>query len=92
MYQIFFTNKMKRDVKRMKNRGKDISKLISVLSVLASGNRLPDRNRDHPLIGNRSGFRECHIESDWVLVYRIQNDVLILTAIETGTHADIFGL
>ena len=92
MYQIFFTTKMKKDVKRMKKRGKDISLLTSVLSVLASGNILPPQNRDHQLSGNLEDFRECHIEPDWLLVYRIEKDKLILTATETGTHADLFGL
>lgn len=92
MYQIQFTNKMKRDVKRMKKRGKDISKLTSVLSILSSGNSLPDSARDHQLTGNRIGFRECHIELDWLLIYRIEKDFLILIATETGSHADLFGL
>ena len=92
MYQIQFTAKMKKDVKRMKKRGRDLSKLTSVLTVLASGEALPAQNRDHPLSGNLSDFRECHIEPDWLLVYRIEKDMLILTATETGTHADLFGL
>lgn len=92
MYQILFTTKMKKDVKRMKKRGKDISKLISVFSLLANGNGLPPMMHDHQLSGSMSDFRECHIESDWLLVYRIEKDILVLTAIETGTHADIFGI
>ncbi len=92
MYQIHFTSKMKRDVKRMKKRGKDITKLTSVLSIIASGNSLPQSAHDHQLSGNMADFRECHIEPDWLLVYRIEDDFLILTATETGTHADLFGL
>ena len=92
MYQIQFTVKMKKDVKRMKKRGKDISKLTSVLAILASGESLPLHNRDHQLSGNLADFRECHIEPDWLLLYRIEEDALILTATETGTHADLFGL
>ena len=92
MYKIFFTAKMKRDLKRMKKRGKDISKLTSVLSTLADGNTLPQSAHDHQLSGNMADFREYHIEPDWLLVYRIEEDVLILTATETGTHADLFGL
>ena len=92
MYQIQFTAKMKKDIKRMKKRGKDISKLTSVLSIIASGNVLPDYNRDHQLSGNRAGFRECHIEPDWLLIYRIENDTLIVIATETGKHSDLFGL
>ena len=83
---------MERDAKRMKRRGKDLSKLSAILDVLASGGPLPARNRDHALSGNRAGCRECHIEPDWLLVYRIERDALILVAIETGTHSDLFGL
>ena len=92
MYKIQFTSKMKKDVKRMKKRGRDISKLKSVLSILASGAHLPERFHDHQLSGNMSDFRECHIEPDWLLVYRLEDDELILIATETGTHADLFGL
>ena len=92
MYKIQFTSKMKKDVKRMKKRGKDISKLTSVLSSLASGLDLPANNHDHQLTGNLHDFRECHIEPDWLLIYRIEDDKLILTATDTGTHADLFGL
>jgi mRNA interferase YafQ len=92
MYQIQFTAKMKKDVKRMKKRGKSISKLTSVLSILASGEPLPEQYRDHQLSGNRAGFRECHIEPDWLLIYRVENDILILIAAETGTHSDLLGL
>ena len=92
MYQIQFTTKMKKDVKRMKKRGKDISKLTSVLSLLASGKSLPDSFFDHQLVGNKAGFRECHVEPDWLLIYRIEEDTLILIATETGSHADLFNL
>lgn len=92
MYQILFTNKMKRDLKRMKKRGKDISKLTAILSTLANGDTLAVQYKDHPLSGNLADFRECHIESDWLLIYRIEKDRLILTATETGTHSDLFGL
>lgn len=92
MYQIYFTSKMKRDMKRMKKRGKDMSMLTSVLKILASGQSMPKKYRDHELKGNMSDFRECHIESDWLLIYRIENNTLTLIAAETGTHADLLGL
>ena len=92
MYQIQFTNKMKKDVKRMKKRGKEISKLTSILTDLSLGEILPESAHDHQLTGNRSGFRECHIESDWLLIYRLEEKFLTLIATETGTHADLFGL
>lgn len=91
MYRIEFTAEMKRNVKLMKKRGKDISKLTAVLELLASGNPLPSQYSDHNLSGNLKDFRECHIEPDWLLMYQIHEDVLILTATATGTHADLFG-
>ncbi|MBR4319993.1 MAG: type II toxin-antitoxin system YafQ family toxin [Oscillospiraceae bacterium] len=91
MYQIAYTNKMKKDVKLMKKRGKDISKLITVLNLLAEGEKMPLQYKDHQLTGNLKDFRECHIEPDWLLIYQIHDNVLILTATATGTHSDLFG-
>lgn len=91
MYQIEFTNEMKRNVKLMRKRGKDLTKLTSVLDMLANGQPLPPKNSDHQLTGSLKDFRECHIEPDWLLIYHIHEDVLILTATATGTHADLFG-
>ena len=91
MLKIVFTNKMKRDVKLMKKRGKDISKLTAALSLLASSAPMPPKYRDHQLSGQLSDFRECHIEGDWLLIYQIFEDMLILSASTTGTHADLFG-
>ena len=91
MYEIEFTNKMKRDARLMKKRGKDISKLTTALDLLASGNPMPTKYRDHQLTGALKDFRELHIESDWLLVYQVHDDVLVLTATGTGTHADLFG-
>lgn len=90
MYQILFTNKMKHDLKLMKKRGKDISKLTAILNKLSNDKILPHKYKDHQLSGNMSDFRECHIEPDWLLIYRIKKDKLILTATATGTHADLF--
>ena len=92
MYKIQYTSRMKRDAKRMKRQGKDISKLTLVLSLLSSGKPLPQNYRDHPLNGNLSDFRECHIEPDWLLMYQIYEDTLILSATATGSHADLFGM
>ena len=71
---------MKKDVKLMKKRGKDMKKLVNVLSLLANGNSLPAQYRDHPLTRNLQDFRECHIEPDWLLMYQIYEDTLILSA------------
>ncbi len=90
MYQIVYTNRMKKDVKLMKKRGKDMTKLVQVLSLLASENILPAQYKDHQLTGNLHDFRECHIEPDWLLMYQKHDDVLILSATATGSHADLF--
>ena len=91
MYKIVYTNRMKKDAKLMKRRGKDLDKLVNVLSLLASGSPLPVQYRDHQLNGNLHDFRECHIEPDWLLLYQIYEDTLILSATATGSHADLFG-
>lgn len=90
MLTIYFTAKMRRDVKRMRRRGCDMAKLEAVLDALAACKALPPRFRDHALAEERSGFRECHIEPDWLLVYRVDGERFILVATETGTHADLF--
>lgn len=91
MYKIVYTNRMKKDAKLMKKRGKDMRKLVTVLSLLASGNPLPIQYKDHSLTGNLRDFRECHIEPDWLLMYQIYEDNLIISATATGSHADLFG-
>lgn len=91
MYKIVYTNRMKKDIKLMKKRGKDLKKLVTILSLLASGHPLPLQYKDHSLAGNLQDFRECHIESDWLLMYQIYEDTLILSATATGSHADLFG-
>lgn len=91
MYKIEFTNKMQKDTRLMKKRGKDISKLVNILNLLANGSQLPTYCCDHQLVGNFKGFRECHIEPDWILIYQYHDDILILTAAGTGTHSDLFG-
>jgi addiction module toxin, RelE/StbE family len=63
-----------------------------VLDILARGEQLPARNKDHQLTGNLRDFRECHIELDWLLIYQVHDDILVLTATATGTHADLLGL
>ncbi len=76
----------------MRRRGKDLRKLTEVLDILARGEQLPARNKDHQLTGNLRDFRECHIEPDWLLIYQVHDDILVLTATATGTHADLLGL
>ena len=90
MYQIFYTNRMKKDLKRAKKRGKDISKLIEILNLLKTGKTIPQKFCDHQLSGNLKEFRECHIEPDWLLIYRIEADELELFLFRTGSHSDLF--
>ena len=91
MYKIVYTNRMKKDAKLMRKRGKDMNKLIKVLALLAEGNPLPAKYKDHQLSGNLSDFRECHIEPDWLLLYQIYDDILIISATATGSHTDLLG-
>ncbi|MGX8705656.1 MAG: type II toxin-antitoxin system YafQ family toxin [bacterium] len=79
MLRIEFTRRMKRDAKTMKKRGKDMKKLETVIDLLAEQKPLPREYRDHALTGDLSDFRECHIEPDWLLMYQIFDDVLILS-------------
>ena len=75
----------------MAKRGKDISKLETCLELLSSGAELPEAYRNHPLAGAYIGNWECHIEPDWLLIYRLFQQELILVAMETGTHSYLFG-
>ena len=88
--KLEFTSQFKKDYKRAQKRGLDMSELRTVLDKLCAGEALDERNRDHALAGNYVGFRECHIHPDWLLIYAIDGDRLILTAARTGTHSDLF--
>ncbi len=81
-------NSFKKDYKRLLSRGKDIKKLDIVLSILVSGKNLDPKYKDHKLIGKFRARRECHIEPDWLLIYKIEKNELILE--RTGTHSDLF--
>ena len=74
----------------MQKRGLDIALLDEVIDLLRQGKQLDAKYKDHGLSGNFSGFLECHIKPDWLLVYLIENDVLVLTLVDTGSHSDIF--
>lgn len=90
-YTVKATSQFKRDYKLAIKRGLKIELLEGVIAVLAAGETLPEQNCDHGLSGNWVGHRECHIQSDWLLIYRIENDILVLTLTRTGTHSDLFG-
>ncbi|EFA23843.1 type II toxin-antitoxin system YafQ family toxin [Bifidobacterium gallicum] len=90
MYKVKFTATFKKSYKLMKKRGLDISLLDDVIDQLRQGKQLDKKYHDHNLSGNLSTFRECHIKPDWLLVYLIENDILTLTLVDTGSHSDIF--
>ena len=87
MLELRFTAKFKKDCKRVKRQGKDLSKLEWALEKLVRGEALPDTMRDHSLGGTYRSHRECYIEPDWLLIYRIEDDILVLTLARTGTHS-----
>lgn len=88
MKTIFQTSQFKKDIKRINKRGKDLSKLKEVTRIIANGEGLEDRHRDHALSGNWAGSRDCHIEPDWILIYRVDAESLFLE--RTGSHSDLF--
>lgn len=88
---IVWTSQFKKDYKLAVKRGLKIDLLDNIIRQLSKCQPLPEKNRDHLLTGNYVGYRECHIQSDWLLVYRIENDVLVLTLSRTGSHSDLFG-
>ena len=88
-YAVRQTKRYKKSLKKMLRRGKDIRKIVAVVRMLANGETLPPQYHDHALVNDLAGLRDCHIESDWVLLYAIKNDVLVLTLSNTGTHADL---
>ena len=85
-----YSNRYRRDYKLIKKRGYNISLLDTVIELLESGEVLPEKYRDHALTGNYIGHRECHITPDWLLIYKVDNDCLVLIMTRTGTHSDLF--
>lgn len=92
MLQLETTGQFRKDYKRVKKRGYDISLLEDVIQMLLKEMPLAERHRDHSLTGNYTGFRECHVLPDWLLIYAIRQDKLLLTASRTGTHSDLLGM
>ena len=90
MYSIRPTTKFQKDLKRIEKRGYNISLLTEVIKKLANGEQLPEKNKDHNLQGEYTGCRECHITPDWLLIYEIAGNELILYLTRTGTHSDLF--
>lgn len=90
MYELRFTTTYKKSYKLMNKRGLDLSLLDEVVDILRQGLPLDEKYHDHALSGDYKGFRECHIKPDWLLVYLIENDILTLTLVDTGSHSDLF--
>lgn len=88
--EIRTTSKFRKDLKLAKKKGLNIALLQEVVDVLVSGEKLSEKHRDHALTGDWESFRECHIQPDWLLIYKISGDSLILTLVRTGTHSDLF--
>lgn len=90
MCSIQFTNQFKKDLKLAKKQGKDLDKLFEVINILANEEKLDTKFKDHDLSGSYKGTRECHIEPDWLLIYEIDNNALILMLYRLGTHSELF--
>lgn len=89
-YAIEFTNPFKRDFKLAKKQGRNLEKLFEVVELLAEGKSLAAKYRDHELVGNYKGTRECHVEPDWLLIYEIREEVLVLMLYRLGSHSELF--
>lgn len=91
-YEIQFTSAYKKSRKKMKKRGLDLTLLDEVVLKLANGVELDKKYRDHELLGSFKGFRECHIKPDWLLIYLLKEELLVLTLVDTGTHSELFNM
>ncbi len=89
-YELILTGRFKKSIKLAKKRGLNISLLENIVERLLHNIPLEARNKDHALSRNYKGYRECHIQPDWLLIYLIEDDILTLTLIDTGTHANLF--
>ena len=91
-YELILTGKFKKSLKLAKKRGFDISLLENIVTMLQNNITLEEKYRDHELKGKYHGFRECHIQPDWLLIYLKEDGILTLTLVDTGTHADLFNM
>jgi mRNA interferase YafQ len=90
MYTAVTTNRFDKDLKRAAKRNKPLPKLKAVIQELVAGNVLPEKHCDHALVGNYSNRRECHIEPDWLLIYKIDKQAMEIIFERTGSHSDLF--
>ena len=89
-YDLQITSQFKKDLKLAKKQNKDLGKLFEVIDILANGETLDAKYKDHSLTGNYRGTRECHVEPDWLLIYEIRGDVLVLMLYRLGSHSELF--
>lgn len=89
-YNVVPTSKFKKELKKMQQRGFDINLLKEVVKKLANGETLPIKNNVHRLSGSYSDYCECHIKPDWLLIYKIVENKMILSLVRTGSHSDLF--
>ena len=90
MLKVRYSSQFKKDYKLIKKRGYDISLFENVLKLLVQNKPLTEKYLDHQLIGNYASYRECHITPDWLLIYKVEEDILTLSLTRTGTHSDLF--
>jgi mRNA interferase YafQ len=88
MLRSITTKQFEKDVKLAQKRGKELNKIFKIMQTLLNQEKLPVKNRDHALIGNYANRRECHIEPDWLLIYKLEANTIIFE--RTGSHADLF--
>lgn len=89
-YEVKFTSQFKKDLKLAKKQRKSLDILFEVIDILSNGNPLDAKYHDHELTGNYKGTRECHIEPDWLLIYELRDDVLVLILYRLGSHSELF--
>lgn len=93
MLQIIPTKQFKKDLKRIaKDSKKDLNKLNKIVNILAEQKQLPIEYRDHQLKGNLKNYRECHIEPDWLLIYQVKENILVLSLVRTGSHSELLNM
>ena len=90
MYNVVLSKNFKKDLKLAKKNNYNLDLLDNVVEKIASGKKLEEKYKDHPLKGDFLGFRECHIQPDWLLIYKIEKDDLILFLFRTGSHSNLF--
>ena len=90
MYDIDYQSRFKKDIKRCEKQGLDIEKFKTLAGLLKNGLSLPKKYLDHPLSGNLSGYRDCHLEPDWLVIYKVDKKEKTITLVRTGSHAELF--